>query len=84
MADGAMMVRGRKARMAAPRCLVRRVWYMAPSGSHRTGRDDLLGPAMPCFTVDADSADFFDDRVQVDLEGIGCKKKALAGTFVLM
>ena len=57
---------------------------MAPSESHRTGRDDLLGPAIPCFAVDADNADFFDARVQVDSEGIGCKKKALAGTFVLM
>ena len=39
-------------------------------------------PATPCFTVDADDADFFAGLAQVDPEGIGFIKKRCVGAFV--
>ena len=50
--------------------------------SHRAGRDDVPVPATPCFTVDADDADFFAGLAQVDPEGIGFIKKRCVGAFV--
>ena len=70
MADGAMVGGGREARNAPPRCLVRRVLYGSSAGSYQSGRDDVASPATPCFTVDAEDADLFGARIQVDLEGI--------------
>ena len=45
-------------------------------------RDDVPVPATPCFTVDADDADFFAGLAQVDPEGIGFIKKRCVGAFV--
>ena len=58
------------ARIEAPRCSVQRGSCRTSTSSRQTGRDDLPGPETPCFTVDADNAEVFAARVQVDPEGI--------------
>ena len=69
-------------RIEAPRCLVPRVACGSSTTSPRAGRDDVPVPATPCFTVDADDADFFAGLAQVDPEGIGFIKKRCVGAFV--
>ena len=82
MADGAKVGDGRDARMAAPRCLVQSGQPGGATRSTRAGRDDVPVPATPCFTVDADDADFFAGLAQVDPEDIRFIKKRCVGAFV--